>query len=181
MGSIFIAGNGFDIAHGIPTNYNEFRSYIIRNYPEALKYRDEEIYVEDYDYIIPEEFAAEILLSTMDKVNGDNWEDFEAALARIDFSNKFPSPVHKENETEEEDNALMKDYLLYMDLLSSGFINCTKWWQEFFQKWIREVQIPIKISNYNSKKSLKELFQQTDMLFFSFNYTKTLEKIYRRF
>lgn len=178
MGSLFIAGNGFDIAHGIPSKYCEFRKYIIRTHPDALKYRDEKIYVEDYDYIFPEEFAAEILLSTMDKVNGENWENFEAALAQIDFSNKFPSPNHKENETEEEDNALMKDYLLYMDLLSGGFIACTKWWQDFFQKWIREVQITIKICNYNSKKSLKELFQQTDMLFFSFNYTKTLEKIY---
>lgn len=178
MSSLFIAGNGFDIAHGIPSKYSEFRKYIIRNYPDALKYRDEKVCLEDFDYIFPKEFAAEILLSTMDKANGENWEDFEASLAHIDFSNKFPSPNHKEDETEEEDNALMQDYLLYMDILSGGFIACTKWWQDFFQKWIREVQTTIKVSNYNSKKSLKELFKETDMLFFSFNYTKTLEKIY---
>lgn len=176
--SLFIAGNGFDIAHGIPSKYSEFRKYLIKNYPDALKFRDEKIYMEDYDYLIPEEFAAEILLSTMDKVDGENWENFEAALAHIDFSNKFPVPQHKENETEEEDNILMKDYLLYMDGLSSAFIACTKWWQVFFQRWIREVQVPIKIYNYSSKNSLKELFRDNNMLFFSFNYTKTLEKIY---
>lgn len=112
MSSLFIAGNGFDIAHGIPSKYSDFRKYIIRNYPDALKYRDEKIYVEDCDYIIPEEFAAEILLGTMDKVSGENWEDFEAALAHIDFSNKFPSPNHKNNQTEQEHNVL--------NLLSSG-------------------------------------------------------------
>lgn len=176
--SLFIAGNGFDIAHGIPSKYSEFRKYLVKHYPEALKFRDEKIYMEDFDYLIPEEFAAEILLSTMDKIDGENWENFEAALAHIDFSDKFPVPQHKENETEEEDNTLMRDYLLYMDGLSSAFIACTKWWQVFFQQWIREVQIPIKITNYNSKNSLKKLFRDNNMLFFSFNYTKTLEKIY---
>ena len=178
MSSLFIAGNGFDIAHGIPSSYSEFRKYIIRNYPDALEYRDEIVFLEDCDYIEVEEFAAEILLNTMDKVNGENWENFEAALAHIDFGNKFPKPNHKENETEEEDNALMRDYMLYIDRLSSGFIGCTKVWQVFFQKWIREVQISIKKCNYDSKRSLKELFQEPEMLFFSFNYTKTLEKIY---
>ena len=176
--SLFIAGNGFDIAHGIPSKYSEFRRYLINNYPEILKFRDEKIYMQDFDYLSPEEFAAEILLNTMDKVEGEDWENFEAALAYIDFSDKFPVPSHRENETEEEDNALMKDYLLYMDMLSSVFISCTKWWQILFQNWIRQVQIPIKICNYSSKKNLKELFLENKMLFFSFNYTKTLEKIY---
>lgn len=178
MGALFIAGNGFDIAHEIPSKYSEFRKYIIKNYPDTLKYRDEKIYLDDFDYIDAEEFAAEILLSTMDKVDGEDWLNFEAALAHIDFSNKFPIPNHKENETQEEDNALMKNYLLHMDMVSSGFIACTKWWQDFFQKWIRELQITIKVCNYESKKSLKELFSGTEILFFSFNYTKTLEKIY---
>lgn len=176
--SLFIAGNGFDIAHGIPSKYSEFRKYLIKKYPEILKFRDEKIYMEDMKYLSPEEFAAEILLNTMDKVEGENWENFEAALAHIDFGSKFPLPNHKDNETDEEYNILMKDYLLHMDKLSSGFIYCTKWWQVLFQNWIREVQIPIKISNYSSKKDLMELFQKNEMLFFSFNYTKTLEKVY---
>ncbi len=66
----------------------------------------------DYKYINEKEFAAEILLSTMDKVGGENWNNFEEALAYIDFSNKLPRPNHKEDETEEEDNILMKDYFI---------------------------------------------------------------------
>lgn len=77
-----------------------------------------------------------------------------------------------------EDNELMKNYLLYMDQLTNGFINCTEYWQIFFQLWIREVQVKIKVSNYDCRKNLRKIFNNPDMLFFSFNYTKTLQKLY---
>ena len=35
MGALFIAGNGFDVAHGIPSKYSNFRSFIINKYPDA--------------------------------------------------------------------------------------------------------------------------------------------------
>lgn len=62
----------------------------------------------------------------MDKVTGENWCNFEEVLACINFDNKFPMPNHKEDETDEEDQELIQDYLLYMDMLTSGFINCSK-------------------------------------------------------
>ena len=71
MSSLFIIGNGFDIAHGIPTKYRDFREFIIKSYPEAIKYRDEVTFIKDIADVDAEEFAAEILLSTMDKVAGD--------------------------------------------------------------------------------------------------------------
>lgn len=90
MSSLFIAGNGFDVAHGIPTQYSEFRSFIIQKYPEALELRDEVVCLEDFGKIDPNEFAAEILLNAMDKAAGENWCNFEDALAYINFDNKFP-------------------------------------------------------------------------------------------
>ena len=45
MSSLFIIGNGFDIAHGIPTKYRDFREFIIKSYPEAIKYRDEVTFI----------------------------------------------------------------------------------------------------------------------------------------
>ena len=179
MAGIFIAGNGFDIAHGIPTKYSEFRKYIISRYPDALKFRDAKISMEELEYVPTEEFAAEILLSTMDKVSGIDWMNFEAELAHIDFSRKFPIPNHKENETEEENNYLMRNYLLYMDSLTDEFIiSAEYWWEIFLEDWIKEVQISIKINNYDRKKDLAELFKKEELMFFSFNYTKTLEKLY---
>ena len=139
MSSLFIAGNGFDVAHGIPTQYSEFRSFIIQKYPEALELRDEVVYLDDFGIIDPNEFAAEILLNAMDKAAGENWCNFEDALAYINFDNKFPLPNHKENETDEEDQMLMQQYLLYMDMLTSGFINCSKIWQDLFRLWINKL------------------------------------------
>lgn len=178
MSSLFIAGNGFDIAHGIPTQYSRFRSFIIQKYPEALELRDQVIYLEDFESIDPNEFAAEILLNTMDKVADENWCNFEEALAYINFDNKFPLPNHKEDETDEEDQMLMQEYLLYMNVLASGFINCSKIWQDFFRLWIKEVQHTIDEGNYRPKRSLLSLFSDSQMQFFTFNYTKTLQKLY---
>ena len=117
MGSLFIAGNGFDIAHGISSSYGDFRKFLIKRFPEALEYRDKIIFVEDCENIDVQEFAAEILISTMDKVSGINWSNFEEALAHIDFNDKLPKPNHKEDETDEEDRALMNNiaYYRYVD------------------------------------------------------------------
>lgn len=166
------------MAHGIPTKYSDFRSFIVEMYPEASKFRDEVVYLEDFMDIDPIEFAAEILLNAMDKSAGENWYNFEEALAYINFDNKFPLPNHKVNETDEEDRAIMRDYLLYMDMLTSGFINCSKMWQDFFRIWIKNIQIKIDDGDFISKKTLKELFSEPNMQFFSFNYTKTLQKLY---
>lgn len=178
ISSLFIAGNGFDTAHGIQTKYSDFRSFIISMYPEVLYLRDEVIYLEDFEDIDPNEFAAEILLNSMDKASGENWCNFEEALAYINFDNKFPMPNHKEDETDEEDQELIQDYLLYMDMLTSGFINCSKIWQDFFRVWIKNIQKRIDCSEFMPKKTLIELFSDRDMQFFTFNYTKTLQKLY---
>lgn len=179
MSSLFIAGNGFDIAHGIPTKYSDFRSFVIQKYPEALEFRDEVVYLEDFEDIGQNEFAAEILLNAMDKAAGKNWCNFEEALAYINFDNKFPLPNHKENETAEEDQQLMGQYLLYMAALTKGFIVCSKIWQDFFRIWIKEIQSVIDQGNYYPKGSLLKLFSsEPEMQFFNFNYTKTLQKLY---
>ena len=73
---------------------------------------------------------------------------------------------------------LMQQYLLYMDMLTSGFINCSKIWQDLFRLWIKEIQSTIDRGNYQSKASLLKLFSDPEMQFFSFNYTKTLQKLY---
>ena len=179
MSSLFIAGNGFDIAHGIPTKYSDFRSFVIQKYPEALEFRDEVVYLEDFEDIGQNEFAAEILLNAMDKAAGKNWCNFEEALAYINFDNKFPLPNHKENETAKEDQQLMEQYLLYMAALTKGFIVCSKIWQDFFRIWIKEIQSVIDQGNYYPKDSLLKLFSsEPEIQFFNFNYTKTLQKLY---
>ena len=178
MSSLFILGNGFDIAHGIKTQYSEFRKFVLSLYPEALDLRDEIVYLEDFENIGPGEFAAEILLHTMDNSCGENWSNFEEALAYVNFNSKLPVANHKENETAEEDNEQMKDYLLYIDVLSSGFINCSKIWQDFFRIWIKDIENQIERGQFACISEMQKLFNSDKSLFLTFNYTKTLQKLY---
>ena len=178
MGSLFIIGNGFDMAHGIPTSYSKFRSFVIDKYPEALKRSDEVVHLEDLKAIKPDAFAAEILLSAMDKAAGVNWSNFEEALADINFDVKLPAANHKEHETFEEDCRLMQKYMVYMDVLTNKFTNCTKIWQEFFRLWIKSIEVQIEDGEFAPKDSLKTLFSQPEVKFLTFNYTKTLQELY---
>ncbi len=178
MGNLFIIGNGFDISHGIPSQYSNFRSFLIEKYPQALTLRDEVIYLEDIFDIDEREFAAEILLNAMDRASGEDWSKFEEALAYINFNRKFPFANHKDNETDEEDRELMKHYLLYMSALSRYFIACASIWQDFFRLWIKDIELQIEQRQFARKETLIPLLTQTDTYFLTFNYTKTLQVIY---
>ncbi len=72
----------------------------------------------------------------------------------------------------------MKQYLLYIDILTSGFINCAKMWQELFRMWIKDIQAQIDHGDFLCHESLKELFSKPDNRFLTFNYTKTLQALY---
>ena len=178
MSSLFIAGNGFDISHGIQSKYSDFRSYIINKYPDAIKYKNEIVLLDELENLDFDEFSAEILINAMDKASGNNWNDFETALGYINFDDKFPLPNHKENETDEEDQQLMQQYIYYMMILSNVYIDCSKQWQVFFNEWLKSVQYDIDNNAFLPKEDMLMLFNSQDMLYFSFNYTKTLQKLY---
>ena len=178
MGSLFIAGNGFDIAHGIPTKYSDFRKFIIEQYPEALELKDEIVYLEDANDIEENEFSTEILLSSMDRAAGEDWCNFEEALADINFNPKLPLILDDGNEMDAKHNAEMENYLIYIDMLTSGFIACTKNWQDFFRLWLKGIEECIDHNMYSKREGLCELFSRNDLLFLNFNYTKTLQRLY---
>lgn len=89
MGSLFIIGNGFDLAHGLPTAYKNFRRYILNQYPDVEIFKDTSINLDDYEQLPADEFAAEILVYAMDHAAGTEWGDFEDALSRINFFINF--------------------------------------------------------------------------------------------
>ena len=42
---LFIIGNGFDIGHGLPTQYWDFRTYLENVYPDFLHAFEEHYYI----------------------------------------------------------------------------------------------------------------------------------------
>ena len=94
------------------------------------------------------------------------------------FDVKLPAANHKEDETFEEDCRLMQKYMVYMDVLTNKFTNCTKIWQEFFRLWIKSIEVQIEDGEFAPKDSLKTLFSHPEVKFLTFNYTKTLQELY---
>ena len=178
MSSLFIIGNGFDLAHGMPTKYSDFRDFILYYYPKAKVNRDLPIDLDDYLFMEDDDMSAELLVYAMDHATGDTWSAFEEALHKINFNEKIPKRIHLENETEEEDHEGAKGYLLYVQPLISLFIDSTELWEDFFQAWMTAVEFAIENKIYPPRETIKSLIKTDSFRFFSFNYTGTLEKLY---
>jgi len=178
MNSLFILGNGFDLAHGLPTMYKDFRSAILKNYPNAGINRDEQFDIYDYFEMYEDEFAAEILVYAIDSASGLEWNDFENALAHINFYDKFPRRTESADMSREEDNKDARNYLLAVDIISNAMISSTKYCQGFFRCWVKDVEQELESRAYAPKESLIELFANPTNQYLTFNYTKTLQKLY---
>ena len=180
MSSLFIIGNGFDIAHGIPTAYKEFRNWILEQYPDALSFCETAMSFEEYAELSIDEFAAETLVYAMDHASGIDWHVFEDALSHINFYHKLPGPTDEEyNEDDPDHNQKMGQYMLRMDAFSNGIIESAKeCWPLFFSEWIKTVEGKIEKGVYYPKPSLMALFSDPTAKFMSFNYTKTLQHLY---
>ncbi len=180
MSSLFIIGNGFDMAHGIPTAYKEFRNWILEQYPDALAFRETTISFEEYAELYVDEFAAETLVYAIDHASGEDWNDFEDALSRINFFHKLPGPTEEEhNEDDPNHNQKMGQYLLRVDAFSNGIIkSAEEYWPVFFSEWIKSVEEKIEQGQYTPHAPLIKLFSDPTNKYISFNYTKTLQQIY---
>ena len=180
---LFVIGNGFDLFHGLPTTYYDLREYFRRpiEYHDWLGVSPDAYYLnpivimddlimdtifEDWD-ISEKRVAVNInksaplnkLQSKILKGRGipvvDRtflWSDFEGVLGRIDFS----------------------EYLKDEEYGSYSIKNAFESLQSVFPKWINSIDITNTMPNSNFKK----LIDCTQDLFLTFNYTKTLEKIY---
>lgn len=176
MSALFILGNGFDLAHAMPTKYSDFRKELIRNYPDAETYKNSLFDLDAFLEMTEDEFSAEVLLSVMDLASGEEWNDFENALGRIDLSYKFPEFEGAEDAEDHEEE--MKGYLLAVNMISSCIIHCSKYWQDFFRCWIREIEQKLESGIYTPKSTLVDLFSEPSNKYFTFNYTKTLQVMY---
>ena len=85
MSKLYIIGNGFDIAHKIPSRYQDFRRFM-----ETSKEHDDLVYMLEDFY---------------DDTSVDLWSEFEAALGLINGENVFTAAklsVDKDDELERE-------------------------------------------------------------------------------
>ncbi|SOS36182.1 hypothetical protein CFBP6411_04825 [Pseudomonas syringae group genomosp. 3] len=146
--TLYVIGNGFDLHHGLATQYKDFKAY--------LKTADPEVYgwVESY---VPAE---------------NDWSDLEAALAYLDTDNivsdleMFLASYTDENWSD----AGHHDFQYEVDRVAGGL---SKTLQARFGDWIRSIVIPERA---NAITLLQEL--DPSAAFLTFNYTGTLTKLY---
>ena len=62
---LFIIGNGFDIGHGLPTQYWDFRTYLENVYPDFLYVFEEHYYIYPR---MPDAEKAELLWNELETI-----------------------------------------------------------------------------------------------------------------
>ena len=148
MMRLYIIGNGFDIRHGLPTGYKHFKSYVAKN--------DHELYEAIEEYIPA----------------GDEWNKLESALGEIDY--EF---ILQNNEmflasysTDDWSDAYHHDYQYGVEKTTRMLSDRLK---KQFADWIKGIKIA---DAYNSEQYIPPI--PIESLYFSFNYTNTLQQIY---
>lgn len=168
----YVIGNGFDIHHRIKCKYSDFRRWLRQNRPEVLGK----------------------LTRLYGRLSGDWWRTFEESLANFK-PNAYPKKVEKmkiiqlihylSEEYGEEGRDYINDFQISMQehgglanpyqraeaIAKFEMLHLKDDLCEAFGEWVKDIKIPKRVRK--TKVSL-----DTDALFFTFNYTRTLEDTY---
>lgn len=135
--NLYVIGNGFDIDHGIPSSYTDFKKFLVDSEDNNAK------------------ALLDIIEISYREKDSMLWKDLEKNIGELDL-----------------DYSMGKGgtYIIKTIMFTENFSYLFKEWVNY----LRDFEI-IKVS---TKKDLKQLFNENKDVFFSFNYTPTLEKIY---
>ena len=138
---LFIIGNGFDIAHGIKSKYYDFRKFIVDKFPGLegleLKHLSPEDFWGKGEYIV----KAKVLLDAMDIASNDNWSDFEDALSKLNFDDKYPERTLEAKREDDPQETI--NYLMMSGMVSECIIDSSEYWQLLFAEWVENLNSQI--------------------------------------
>lgn len=182
-----ILGNGFDIAHNLPTKLTDFRTFLRENYDyeeindfEPTFTAPQETTVSGGDVGVPQEEVArfmDYLITTSNaEDDADNaedilWSNLENTLGKLN------PQVFLNTASEEYDEYGEYDYrnnIFNIQDIASGFSPALLEFSKLFNKWIGTIQI----GNAESNAGLSKLLEKFDPCL-SFNYTLTTEELYK--
>ena len=160
MANIFIIGNGFDLAHGLKTSYNDFRIYLQEEIFNTNK--------QNTSFINPRSLkkgegldlseTALLLANLITLTEGALWKDIETSLGKINYSYLL-------NDNNSKSDIVMLAKCIEMTMPQIRYL---------FKHWIKSIDVQNVEMNSNFFKFINP---KTD-LFFTFNYTNLLQKIY---
>ena len=152
--TLFIIGNGFDLYLGIESSYSDFHRYMIKQWSDGVNLSNQ----------------LENFFPALDN-NGDSllWSDFESALGKMDKDGVLEYCKLGFN-IEDYDNIYR--YVYDIEDSPSSFLTPVLFeLDECFHAWVNSLAI------YGGDPTIP--FFDRSALYFSFNYTETLENIYK--
>lgn len=175
---LIVLGNGFDLSHGIASRYNEFRSFLMDRYgaSDEIPYLNYPQINKDGELDCSEIDSAKVLFCLVEQLQGEEWNDFENCLSRIDLDELFDQvDIHYDKEEDEHYSYNESLYGQLGDTIYSAFSNLNK----LLFLWVNSIHENITgTTGYPPKaiESLDNLFNKG--VFLTFNYTLTLEEVY---
>ncbi|WP_424767999.1 bacteriophage abortive infection AbiH family protein [Paenibacillus sp. sgz302251] len=172
MGSLFVIGNGFDLAHGLKTSYEDFHQYLIDTNPDAPF--DEFVMPESstapdggliYDDDIVVSFLSTIITNAEPK--GERWSDLETSIGFLDLDEYFDGWSAGEDDNPYHEVYRNQD-------LADNLVGAVFKITDYFSDWIDTIEI----MDILPKPYFEELIDKENDFFLTFNYTKTLEGLY---
>lgn len=151
---LYIIGNGFDMAHGLPTGYWDFRNFLERI---------------DYNFLTAFEAHYDIYpgMNDDDKKNL-LWNELETNLANIDEDIIIEDAISMEMYLESGDVGIEDTLYEYF----SEEYQYIKKLSIYLKRWIRTIRIRDVLPRVSVIDKMKH------DLFVNFNYTATLENVY---
>ncbi len=173
MSKLFIIGNGFDLAHKLPTAYSHFKKYLDIECEGQISYIPVSSVDRDGDIAVDRKTASGLLLDLIDNtVKGENWNDFEDAMGKYDYLTYFEDQDMDMAINDADDDEIYRTIHNREDIVNDLSL-CVLEVKKFFKEWIESIDITVA----TPQSRFKTLFDATTY-FLSFNYTNTLEKIY---
>ena len=145
---LYIIGNGFDIAHGLPTSYECFHQWLLDNGHKS--------FVRDFENLYPDV-----------RDNKGRWCDVESALGKISLKHAAEYDLYHQECPDEirEENSSYDAYCCGDNLKNVIYVL-----PHLLREWVSSI----------SAKDILPVFELcNDACYLSFNYTKTLEDIYK--
>lgn len=174
VNALFIIGNGFDIDHGLKTSYEDFHNYLKEQFPNAKpSYDIPEYMIDNHGNNIPanEDSIVGFIRQILDDTDGSKWSDLELAVGNIDFKTYLPD--YKFDEEDEDDEW---DEVYFNEDFAINMKNALLDIPLYFEQWIQS----ITYKNLTPKKRFVKILKKADNnLFLNFNYTRTLEEVYK--
>ena len=182
MSNLFIVGNGFDVDHGMKTKYKYFHKFLQEKY--ELTDEDECYLDKSFDFIQDnygdssptEREIARLFCGLVSKLeNYDFWKDVEHDIGLFDYSECFDEACYPKTDMDDKYDRQRTHAIFNAEDRANEIYLVLNDIEPILRRWIETVRINGKDVNH----LFESLINSNKDLFLNFNYTMTLERLYK--